>query len=56
MSNITNMLQAARDSRPGEFEKAFRAEMASRLSVAISDRRADVVSGMFGISQGNSNE
>ena len=43
MNHIENMITAARDSNPVQFNKSFASEMRDRVIAAIGERRADVM-------------
>lgn len=48
MKNIETMLEAVKSSSPAKFTKALSEEIALRLQESIKDRKAEVISELFG--------
>lgn len=48
---IRNMIDAARNGNPADFEKAFQPIVAERLSAALDSMKTNVVAKMFGLSE-----
>ena len=49
--SVNKMVQAAAESNPAAFKEAFVSALNSKIGQAISDRRTDVVAGMFGVNE-----